>query len=101
VFVVANGRTTLERMAADQRVDELFLKLLDRFNAQDRNVCDKAGRAYAPAVFANEPEAKANRVGRRGFAEAMTRLFAANKIHLEAYGFPSRKTFGLARGPKP
>ena len=49
----------MERLDADQRVDEMFLKLLERFASQDRNVSDKVSRSYAPAIFADEPEAKA------------------------------------------
>jgi RecA-family ATPase len=100
VFVVDQGPSSLERMAADQRVDELFLNLLDRFESQGRNVSDKPSRSYAPAIFADEPEAKAAGISKHRFAQAMTRLFAANKLHLAPHGYASRGAFRLASGPK-
>jgi RecA-family ATPase len=96
-----DGRASLDKLVREQKAEQLFLTLLNRFTEQGRYVNDKSGRSYAPAVFAGEPEAKADRIDKRTFAQAMTRLFAANKIHLEPYGFPSRKAFVLTVGPKP
>ena len=46
---------TLDKMAADQAADSLFLKLLDKLQAQGRNVShQKSANSYAPAVFAKE-----------------------------------------------
>jgi RecA-family ATPase len=101
VFIVEPKTGSLEKMAADAKVEELFLKLLDRFNGQGRNVSEKSGTAYAPAIFANEPEAKAVKISKAALADAMGRLFTANRIHLEQYGFPSRGTFKLVSGAKP
>ena len=91
---------SLERLAADQRAEDMFLNLLDRFNAQERTLSQKFGGNYAPTLFAREPEAKAARINKAALDGAMTRLFAANKIHLEQYGPPSRDTFKLMRGGK-
>jgi hypothetical protein len=89
---------SLEKMAADRAAEALFLKLLERFNAQERYVNDKAGRSFAPALFAKEPEAA--KVRKDALAAAMRRLFVANKIHLEPYGYQSRGTFRLVSGAK-
>jgi RecA-family ATPase len=100
VFVRLQGTTSLERVAADQRAEEVFIKILERFSAQERNVSDKVSRSYAPAIFAEEPEAKAAKATKRALVGAMTRLFAANKIHIEPYGPRCRATFRLAAGAK-
>jgi RecA-family ATPase len=100
-FILEPKAGSLEKLAADAKVEDLFLKLLDRFNGQGRNVSEKTGTAYAPAIFAGESEAKAAKVSKAALTDAMGRLFTANRIHLEPYGFPSRGTFKLVSGPKP
>ena len=97
VFVPEPGQGTIEKAVAERRAEELFLKLLDRFGA----VTNKKGTSYAPALFAEEPEAKATKVSKSALADAMGRLFAANKLHLEAYDYPCRKRFRIVAGPKP
>jgi RecA-family ATPase len=97
VFVPEPGQGTIEKAAADRSAEDLFLFLLDRFT----NVSNKSGVSYAPALFAKEPEAIAAKLSREGLASAMRRLFAANKLHMEQYGYPSRGTYRIAAGPKP
>ena len=102
VFIPEPGEGTLEKAAAERKGEELFLTLLGRFNQQNRNTSDKIGPSYAPALFAKEAEAKAARIGKAALAAAMDRLFAAGKLFLEPYGYPSRGTFRIATtGPKP
>jgi RecA-family ATPase len=99
VFVPEPGAGSLEKLAADQKVDERFLRMLAQFEQQGRNVSDKATAPnYAPTTFAKEPAA--NGVRKEAFAAAMRRLFAVNRIHLQPYGPPSRGTSRLASGPK-
>jgi RecA-family ATPase len=81
---------SLERKADDNKVDGVFLDLLRRFAKQDRNVTDKPGSTYAPAIFAPEPEAKDAKIGKRALAEAMRRLFFANRIRVIKEGPPSK-----------
>ena len=95
------GEGTLEKAAAERKAEELFLALLVRFNQQNRNTSDKSGTSFAPALFAKEPEAKAAKIGKAAFTTAMDRLFAAGKLFLEPYGYPSRGTFRIATGQKP
>jgi hypothetical protein len=84
VFVPEPGTGSLEQLARDQKADELFLRLLDRFNEQGRNVSHKkAAHNYAPTAFATDPDGKGKR---KDLADAMTRLFNADKIKVETYG---------------
>ena len=100
VYVPQGGPGTFERAAAEANAENLFLKLLARFNAQSRNANDKTGPTYAPALFAEEPEAKTARIKAPALADAMRRLFAAGRIHLEPYGKGSRHQ-RLVLGPHP
>jgi RecA-family ATPase len=89
---------SLERLRREQKVDELFLMLLNRWNEQGRNVSEKhKANSYAPGRFAEEPEAKAEHVSKRELAEGMERLFRANRIRSEPYGSPSRGWSRLTR----
>jgi len=101
VYVPEPGAGSLEQLAADAKAENLFLDLLARFNNQDRNVNDKTGPTFAPTLFAQEAEAKAARVGKKALADAMRRLFASNRVHLETYGKPSRQFKRLVPGVAP
>ena len=95
LFLPVPGVGSFEKMAAERADNDLFIKLLDRFTAQGRNVSEKkTSTTYAPTAFATDPEGKGKR---KGFIDAMTRLFAANKIKVENYGRPSRPCSRLAR----
>jgi RecA-family ATPase len=98
LFLPTAAPESLEKLAREQKVDGLFLVLLDRWKEQGRNVSDKPkANTYAPGRFAEEPEAKADHVSKRELAEAMERLFRANKIRSEPYGPPSRGWLRLTR----
>jgi RecA-family ATPase len=101
VFVPEPAVGSLERAAVERRAEEVFLTILNRFSGQGRNVSDKVGASYAPALFAKESEAQTKKLGKETLASAMARLFSACKIHMERYGYPSRGTFRIAAGPKP
>jgi RecA-family ATPase len=96
VFVPEPGQGTFEKAVAERKAEELFLMLLDRFGA----VTNKKGTSYAPALFAQEPEAKAAKISKTALADAIGRLFAANKLHLEPYDYPCRRRFRIVGGPK-
>lgn len=100
VFKPEPGTGSLEKAAADAKAENLFLDLVARFNKQGRNVNDRTGPAYAPAVFAHEPEARAAKIKKEALTDAMRRLFAGNRIHIEPCGRPSRPSFRLMPGPK-
>jgi len=89
---------SLEKLAREQKVDEVFLMLLDRQKVQGRNVSDKPkANTYAPGRFAEEPEAKTDHISKRELAESMERLFRANRVRGETYGPPSRGWSRLVR----
>lgn len=97
LFVPIPGIGGLDKLAAEQAADALFLKLLDKFTAQNRNVSHhKSSNTYAPGMFAKDPEAKAPGT-RKALVAAMDRLFHANKITVEPYGRPSHPHTRLAR----
>ena len=98
LFLPTPAPGSLEKLAREQKVDGLFLVLLDRWKEQGRNVSDKPkANTYAPGRFAEEPEAKADHVSKRELAEGMERLFRANRIRSEPYGPPSRDWSRLTR----
>ena len=91
LFVPVGGITNLEKLAAEQAAQQLFLTLLNQFNSQNRNICDKASaNNYAPPLFSKENEARERGVKKIHFEMAMRNLFAADKIRIEIYGSPSR-----------
>jgi hypothetical protein len=59
------GENTPEKVAADQKAETVFLRLLDKFIGYGVDVSLKAGSTYAPAKFADEPEAKAGKIRRQ------------------------------------
>jgi RecA-family ATPase len=101
VFVPEPSQGTIEKAVADRKAEDVFLILLHRFTEQCISLSNKSGKAYAPALFAKEPEPKAAKVSKAALVEAMGRLFDAKKIHMEQYGYESRQTFRIAVGPKP
>jgi hypothetical protein len=78
------------------RADEVFLALLDRFTRANRNVGDKKGKNFAPALFAKEAEAKSAGLNSKALDAAMRRLFAAGTIWNQDIGKPSRPQYRLA-----
>jgi RecA-family ATPase len=90
-----------EQAAQQFDVEDLFLQLLRRFAEQGRNVSDKRSPSYAPSLFADEPEAKAAKASKKALAEAMVRLFAANKIAVLKEGRPSHQTYRIVEKEDP
>jgi RecA-family ATPase len=96
VFVPEPSTGSLEKLAADQRAEELFLTLLGRFEEQGRNVSDKpTAPTYAPTMFSKDPQA--NGIRKEALADAMRRLFHSRKIRVEQYGRPSRPASKLVK----
>lgn len=97
LFLPVAGAGTLDKLAAEQAAEQLFLELLDEFGGQGRNVSHiQKANNYAPTEFAKHPKAKATGA-KKTLAEAMERLFAAKKIKVEPYGSQSRGTHRIAR----
>jgi RecA-family ATPase len=97
LFLPEPGLANLDKIARDQRAEEVFVDLLRQFSGQNRNVSDKAtANNYAPTTFAREAEAKKHNFRKPDLDGAMRRLFNANKIYVENYGRPSRPVTRLA-----
>jgi RecA-family ATPase len=84
-----------EKVEAERKVEHVFLALLLRFTNEGRVVNDRPGSSNAPNLFAQEPEAKLAKVGKKPLAEAMRRLFAAGKIRVEPYGRADRPSYKI------
>jgi RecA-family ATPase len=83
VFAPVEAIGTLQKMAADNAADDLFLKLLDRFTEQGRRVAHaKTSNNYAPTLFTTDPDGMGKR---KELIAAMGRLFATGKIRAERY----------------
>ena len=84
----------MDKLAAGQKAQRVFLKLLAAFTAQGRRVNHAGGPNYAPKLFADNPESES--INKRAFKAAMEGLLAAEKIIIETYGPPSRRTTFIA-----
>jgi RecA-family ATPase len=90
VFVPLDATARSFQVVAGQaKVDDTFLSLLAAFEAEGRHVSATPSANYAPAVFAKDGRAEG--VTKHGFVEAMSRLFAAKRIHVEEFGRASRR----------
>jgi RecA-family ATPase len=98
LFLPEGSISNLNKLAAGQQVDELFLMLLDRINQQGRNVSPNPGKTYAPALLSREPDAAGTTS--KTFEGAMSRLFTADRIHTKTEGPPSHRRSRLVVGPK-
>ena len=93
VFVSTSSSAVhwIDRQAERNAADELFLRLLAKIQYQGRNASStKNAPTYAPALFADDPEAKVKGIRKAALADAMNRLFSTNKIEVQTYGKPSR-----------
>jgi len=96
LFLPVGGMSNLDKLATEQAADNLFLELLNKFQAQGRNVSHlKTANCYAPTMFTKDPKAGAPGI-HKALADAMERLFAAKKIRVEPYGKPSRQYHRIA-----
>jgi RecA-family ATPase len=90
VFVPsAEGNATGEsREEREDRAEDVFLRLLRRYNAENRPVNASAGTAYAPTVFSRDGDR--GNLRRDDFKGAMDRLLRGKRIRNESYGPPSK-----------
>lgn len=97
LFLPVPAAGSLDKLAEEQRYENLFLELLDKLRGQGRNVShSKSANSYAPTMFCKDPKAQAPG-GHKALAGAMERLFAAKKIKVEQYGKPSNPHHRIAR----
>jgi RecA-family ATPase len=99
LFLPEGGISNLDKLAREQKAEEIFLALLARYEGEGRNVSEKeTANNFAPSCFRKEKEAKG--FGKEELATAMRRLFADGKIHVEDYGRPSRPASRLRLGSR-
>jgi RecA-family ATPase len=99
LFLPEAGASSLDKLAREHQAEEAFLALLARYEQEGRNVSDKpSSPTYAPSAFRKERDAKGFR--KDDLDAAMRRLFEAGKIHVEAYGRPSRPYSRIKLGKK-
>lgn len=91
VFVHEPKDSPLQRVANDAAVDDLFLKLLHRYQSSGRNVCEKASSTFAPAQFAKEAESKAGHITKYDFDQSMRRLMARGRVSVLVEGPASKR----------
>ena len=95
LFLPEAGMSSLDGAAKEQTAEEVFTDLLKRFAAANRNVSDRSGANYAPAIFAREEEAKLASLTSKNLEGAMSRLFKAGKIWNEPCGRRDRNSFRI------
>jgi len=78
-----------DRAATSAKADRKFLDLLAELTAQGRDVSPTPSRSYAPAVFADHPDADG--VTKKALALAMERLLKGKRIAVETVGPPSKQ----------
>jgi hypothetical protein len=91
----ATSGTSPQRVAAEREVEELFVRLLDKRNAQRRPVHAKSAKGSAPSEFENDPDAGG--VKAEGFRAAMERLLTAGRIVVVETGSVTRRRSHLER----
>jgi RecA-family ATPase len=89
------GEASPYRAAADRDVEELFLRLLEKRNAQRRPVHAKNAKGSAPAEFANDPDAGGTKA--EGFRAAMERLLTTGRVVVVESGSNSKRRSHLER----
>jgi RecA-family ATPase len=90
LYLPAPSFNEFEQDVRDRGSETVFLDLLARFTADGRTVSSNSGKNYAPAVFAEEGEAKRAGVSNAMLVKAMQRLFEAKRIKEQQHGSPSR-----------
>jgi RecA-family ATPase len=91
------GAASPYRAAADQSLDDLFMRLLEERNAQARWVTPVKAIGYAPKELATMPAAGGTTPD--AFAKAMERLLTAKRIIVETFGPPSKQRQRLIVAP--
>jgi RecA-family ATPase len=98
LFLPVAGVNTLDKLADEQKADQVFSAQIIQFDRQGQNVSTKRNApTYAPTEFAKTKEAKNAGLRKADFEAAMRRLLEAGKIKVEPYGPPSRGWTRLVR----
>jgi RecA-family ATPase len=93
--VVSDAR--LSHLEKTLQAEEVFMTILKRLFQDGRYVGPSPGINYAPAVFADEPEA--NMISKDRLKRAMISLFEKKRIIIEPYGEKARGKKRIAEAP--
>ena len=99
MFLPVQGAVSLDKEAQLETAKKVFLSILEQYDVANRTVSDKSGRNYAPALFAEEDEAKSAGLHAKILVCAMRDLFKEHQIWNEPIGKPSRPAYRIARAP--
>ena len=92
IFVPDDGKAS---ESANANAECKFLEMLDRYNAQGRSVSASPSTAYAPTVFAKDPDCKDFK--KDALVTAMNSLFNTGKIAIQTVGPPSHERKRIVR----
>ena len=97
VFKPVSSPSSLERAAAEQKAEQVFMTLFDRLIAQGRTFSPSRNSPenYPPKVFAAHPDGQG--IGIKTFEDAQQRLLDAGTIRIETVGKQSQPRKQLVR----
>jgi RecA-family ATPase len=84
--------------AATQKAERMFMDIMRRLTEQGLHFSDKKGPTYAPAKFAEQPEAKRARISTKAFADAVEMMLATGEIRVVTEGPASRRRSHIVEG---
>ena len=92
VFVPERSGSSLDALAREQEINEIFLKIMARLLHQGKDLSPHGtAHNYAPTILAGQQEAKDAKIRKRDFEAAFDRLLNANRIHIATEGPPSKQ----------
>ena len=89
LFLPVAGVSSLDKLAGEAKVDDLFLTLLRKLASQNQDLSPSPSKTYAPSVFAKQPEAAG--FNSEEFARAQQRLVDEGKVKIVTIGPPSKE----------
>ncbi|MDB5553200.1 MAG: ATPase [Rhizobium sp.] len=95
LFVPDGSASPIAQAELDERIERKFMRLLDLFRAQGRDVSPKPSRSGAAVLFAKHPEADG--IKHAACDRAQERLLGRAAIQIETFGPPSKQSQRLVR----
>lgn len=90
LFLPVEG-ATFDAAARGEMARDVFLKVLRRYNTENRSASDKTGTNYAPKLFAGEREAREVACSKDMLRQAMLDLLRDKAVVIEETGRASHK----------